>query len=198
MDRCAAVATAGALPYPRGPQRESATMHSQAGPEWLHYLVPAVIFVLIFGARARNLSKVRPLKIERLWIVPAIFLVVSAAMLVEYPPSPLGWGACLLGLGLGAALGWQRGRMMQISVDPETHSLSQKGSVAAILFLLAIVAVRAAARAEAQAFHLDVGLVTDVLIVFALGLFGVQRLEMYLRATRLLQEAGGRPASRIG
>jgi len=32
-------------------------------------------------------------------------------------------------------------------------------------------------------------MVTDVFVVFALGLFSVQRLEMYLRAKRLLEMA---------
>ena len=103
-------------------------MHAQPAPQWLQYAIPLAIFVLVFGARARRMSQLRPLRIERLWIVPAIFLVVAIAMLFEYPPTLPGWAACALGLALGAAFGWQRGRMMQIKVDPETHALSQKAS----------------------------------------------------------------------
>ena len=40
--------------------------------------------------------------------------------------------------------------------------------------------------------HFDVMLLTDVLVAFALGLLTLQRVEMYLRAKRLLEEA--RPA----
>jgi hypothetical protein len=39
------------------------------------------------------------------------------------------------------------------------------------------------------AWHIDVMAVTDVLIAFALGLLSVQRIEMYLRAKRLLDAA---------
>lgn len=81
---------------------------------------------------------------------------------------------------------------MHIAVDPETHALNQRMSPAAMLFLVVLVALRSGARALAEndaALHLDVAAVTDVLIAFALGLFAAQRLEMYLRARRLLREA---------
>ena len=35
-------------------------------------------------------------------------------------------------------------------------------------------------------------MLTDPLIAFALGMFTLQRVEMYLRAKRLLEEARGR------
>jgi hypothetical protein len=35
-------------------------------------------------------------------------------------------------------------------------------------------------------------MLTDPLIAFALGMFSLTRLEMYLRAKRLLEEARGR------
>ena len=42
------------------------------------------------------------------------------------------------------------------------------------------------------AWHVDVMAVTDILIAFALGLLTMQRVEMYLRAKRLLGEAAGK------
>jgi hypothetical protein len=38
-------------------------------------------------------------------------------------------------------------------------------------------------------FHLTPQTITDLLVAFALGLLGVQRLEMYLRARRLIEAA---------
>ncbi|MFN2472700.1 MAG: DUF1453 domain-containing protein [Sphingomicrobium sp.] len=169
-------------------------VHQVQPQGWLQYAIPIAIFAVVFGLRARRMSRLRPLKIEQLWIVPAIYLVVCAVMLIVHPPTIAGWGLCALGLAVGAALGWQRGKMMHIVVEPETHRLNQKASAAGILFLLAIVGVRAVARAEAGLLHFDVQLLTDVLVVLALGLFGVQRLEMYLRAKRLLGEAGAQRA----
>ncbi|MDB5704379.1 MAG: hypothetical protein JWN66_1495 [Sphingomonas bacterium] len=164
-------------------------VHTAQPQGWLQYAVPLAIFIVIFGFRARRLAQLRPLKIERLWIFPAIYLVICTAMLVQFPPTLAGWGLCAIALAVGAGLGWQRGKLMAITVDPETHQINQKASFAGIAFLFVIVAIRAAARVEGSALHLNIALLTDMLVVLALGLFSVQRLEMYLRAKRLLEEA---------
>ena len=82
--------------------------------------------------------------------------------------------------------------MMRITVDPDTHALNQVASPAAVLFIVAIVAVRQIARVALvsdNALHLNALAVTDMLIALALGLFTAQRIEMYLRAKRLLAAA---------
>ena len=100
------------------------------------------------------------------------------------------WIACIAALAAGAGVGWQRGRMMHISVDPETHALSQKASPAAMLFLVALIVVRAGGKILfGTGSGLSPAMLTDPLIAFALGMFTLQRVEMYLRAKRLLGEA---------
>jgi len=83
--------------------------------------------------------------------------------------------------------------MMHIKVDPETHEISQKGSLAAMAFIVVLILIRMGARnAEAlgiPGMHFDVMAMTDVLIAFALGMLTMQRVEMFLRARRLLEEA---------
>lgn len=166
-------------------------MHDQAAAPHglLQYVIPIVVFAIVFGLRARRMSRMRPLKLEYLWIVPALYFAIVAAMFVAKPPTPAAWLAAAAALLAGAALGWQRGRMMQIHVDPETHALNQKGSPWAILFLLAIIGIKALAQGEGRALGFDVTMVTDVALAFALGLFAATRLEMFLRARRLLDAA---------
>lgn len=141
------------------------------------------------------MSRERALKVERLWIVPALYLVLTCFVFWNMPPAGMVWLWCAVALAAGAAIGWWRGKMMRISVDPETHEIRQKGSAAAMLLILGLIVVRAGARnAEAlgvPSVHVDVVSMTDVLIAFALGLLTVQRLEMFLRARRLLAEARG-------
>ncbi|OYY72464.1 CcdC protein domain-containing protein [Sphingomonas sp. 28-63-12] len=164
--------------------------------QWISYVVTAVIVAFVLALRMRRLSQSRPLKVERLWIFPALYLVLASVMLVEFPPSGLQWGLCALALVVGGALGWQRGKMMHIEVDPDTHMLNQRASAGALIFLVALVAIRFGARGllgnGGGPLHLNALVLTDMLIVMALGLFTAQRIEMYLRARALL--AAVRPA----
>ncbi len=160
---------------------------------WISYAVSAGIIVIIMALRMRRMGRMRPLKLETLWVVPAIYLAVAAVMFWQLPPS--GWVAIasIAGLLIGAAVGWQRGTMMHIHVDPNTHALNQKASPAAMVFLIALIVVRMAAKGiVGQEAGVSPAMLTDPLIAFALGMFTLQRVEMYLRAKRLLDEARGR------
>ncbi len=165
----------------------------QGQNSYISYAITFGIIALVMALRWRRMSKPQPLKLERLWIFPALYLVITVTMFAVHPPSPIGWLFALAALGAGAALGWQRGKLMTITVDPETHALNQRGSPAAMLLLVFIVLARTGARqlAVSGSLHIDPLAVTDVLIALALGLFATTRLELYLRAKRLLAAAQG-------
>ena len=159
----------------------------------LSYVIPAAIVVIVLALRMRRMGQMRPLKLETLWVVPAAYLVIGALMFWSLPPT--GWVAIasLIAILIGAAVGWQRGKMMEIHVDPETHALNQKASPAAMFFLVALIVVRSGARTVlGQTGSVSPAMLTDPLIAFALGMFSLTRLEMYLRAKRLLEEVRGR------
>jgi hypothetical protein len=170
-------------------------MHPQGGP--LYYLVLVVVVVGVLALRMRRLGRSRPLRLERLWIVPVLFAAMMAVLLVQAPPRGLDWLPLGLALTVGAGLGWVRGRTMAIAVDPQTHALNVRASPAAMVFLVALVAIRYGLRSalagEAGALHLSAALLADLFLMFALGLVGAQRIEMALRASRLLA-AHRRPA----
>jgi membrane protein CcdC involved in cytochrome C biogenesis len=171
-------------------------MHAQIHPihqSWISYAITIGVAVVIMALRMRRMGKMRPLKLETLWIVPAMYAAVAALMFYTLPPVGSVAIASLVGLAVGAAVGWQRGKMMQIHVDPETHALNQKASPAAMFFLIALILIRAGARSIlGQESNISPAMLTDPLIAFALGMFTLQRVEMYLRARRLLDEARGR------
>ena len=172
-------------------------VHTAQTTGWLHYAIPIAIGMIVLAIRARRMTQLRPLNVDRLWIVPALYGCVVAALIWSRPPTGLGWAWTLAGLVAGVALGWQRGKTMQIHVDPDTHELGQRASIAGLAFLLVLVAVKMATRAEGRALHLDVALLTDVLAALAWGMIACQRLEMFLRAQRLLTAArAARPAAR--
>lgn len=165
----------------------------QAGP---HGLITTLVMVAVVGLilfiRIRRAGKARPLRLERLWIVPAIYAVLMTVVLANVPPHGTGWAWFALALGVGAAAGWMRGKTMHITVDPETHALDHVQSPAALVFLVLLIAVRMGSRVymeEGALSHDTVLLATDALMAFALGMLSVQRLEMFLRARRLLTAA---------
>jgi membrane protein CcdC involved in cytochrome C biogenesis len=170
-------------------------MQVQAHPAqgWLQYAIPVAIFVVVIAIRMRSMGQMRPLKLETLWVVPAMYLVAAALMFWSLPPKGAVAIASAVGLLIGAAVGWQRGKMMHIHVDPETHALNQKASPAAVFFLIALIVVRSGARTLlAGSGGISPAMLTDPLIAFALGMFTLTRVEMYLRAKRLLEEVRGR------
>ncbi len=154
-------------------------------------LVPLV--VLFIGLRLRSLSRGRRLRVELLWILPTVLLLLSVAVVALAQPAGLDWLWLGLAFAVGAALGWYRGRMIAITVDPGTHVLTSKASPAALIFIVALFAARYLLRwwvaAHAASWHVKVLVITDALLVFGLGLLSVQRLEMWLRGTRLVAEA---------
>jgi hypothetical protein len=168
----------------------------QAHPSPYGYLIPIAIVAVIMFFRFRSMGTERRLRLERLWIVPAIYFGVAALMFAQMTPHGLGWLWAGLSLAVGATIGWQRGRAMKISVDPETHALNQISSPLAMILIVILILVRTSLRAatelEGAAWHLDAILITDCLVAFALGLLSATRLEMYLRGSRLLAEARGK------
>lgn len=157
---------------------------------WITYAITGVIVLVVLALRMRGMSKMRPLKLGSLWVVPALYLVVAALMFWQLPPT--GWVAIgsAVALAIGAAVGWQRGKMMHIHVDPDTHALNQKASPAAMFFLIALIIVRKGGQVLlGTEAGVSPAMLTDPLIAFALGMFTLTRLEMYLRAKRLLEAA---------
>jgi hypothetical protein len=162
-------------------------------PRTLGPLIGVGVALAFMTLRLFRASRAKPLRLEWLWVLPAVLLLATGALIRQMPPHHWEWAGLALALAIGAGIGWQRGRMMTITVDPETHALNQQASPLAILFLVGVVAVRYLLReglnAEAAAWHLSAAFLTDVFVVFALGLLTATRAEMFIRARRMLEAA---------
>jgi hypothetical protein len=158
---------------------------------WLTTLLPFVVIAVVLALRLRSMSRERPLKVQTLWIVPTVYVVLIGSMLVALPPSLSGWALLAAGVLSGALLGWHRGKLIRIERNSETGELMQRVSPMAIFLLLALVALKLGAKAifgDTAAAHPSSGamLLTDAFIGFALGLLSATRLELFLRARRIL------------
>ncbi|MBX9796683.1 CcdC protein domain-containing protein [Sphingomonas sp.] len=156
-------------------------------------LIATMAFVL--ALRFRRMRRGRRLRPGLLWVMPVLIATLAGVMLYAAPPAGVrGWGLAALGLALGALFGWQRGRMVQLELDPDNGTLNQRESPWALLFIVAIIGARALARSfaaqEAAALGITLLTITDALLLMALGLVSMQRLVLWRRAAAL-QAAGG-------
>jgi hypothetical protein len=158
-------------------------------------VVPVAIMVVVVGLRLRSMSRPQPLRSARMWIVPAVLVVLGFLMLIGKPLSLLGWGISIAALAVGSALGWHRGKLIRIWRDERTGEPMQQASPAAMVFLLVVIAARYLVRAY---FGVQSGseanmspsalIATDALLTFAIGLVIATRAELFLRM-RSLQAA---------
>lgn len=161
------------------------------GGNWLTAILPFVVIAVVIGLRLRSMSQERPLKLGTLWIVPVVYLLLVGSMIFSLPPTPAGWALLAAGIVAGLALGWHRGKLIRIERNPQTGELRQKASPLAMLLLLALIVLKLGARtvfgdAAATQPGSSAMLLTDTFIGFALGLLSATRLELYLRARRIL------------
>jgi hypothetical protein len=158
------------------------------GP-WL-YLTPLIALAVIV---LRN-RRARRLRVERLWISPVVLILLAVLIFaVQPPPGPVFLAIDLAAMALGAFVGWWRGRFTNISVDPATHQLASRPSAAGMILILVLFGVRYALRMltpETAGFlHVSALEITSGLMLLAVGLVCAQRLEIFVRARRLLREA---------
>jgi hypothetical protein len=163
-----------------------------AGATPWSYLIPMGVALVVIYLRNRQ---ARRLRIERLWLFPAIYLGLLALTLAEAPPplSALSIGILVASFLIGGAIGWQRARFTEIHLHPETHDLSSRASPIGLMFIFAILVLRYAARdflaGDAALLHIPVLAVADGFFVLAVAMLSVQRLELWLRASKMLAEA---------
>jgi hypothetical protein len=164
----------------------------------LQLFLPILILLPVLYFRLRRMTRAQPLKLGRLWIRPALILFAAAMVLIMPQPGrhavrhflTQDWAWLALAAVLGGIAGWYWGRTMAIEVHPEDGTLMVTGGQAAILVLVMLVLFRLGLRTglavEGRAWHLDVLLISDALIVFTAALFTLRSVEMYIRARRVM------------
>ncbi|MGH7018447.1 MAG: CcdC protein domain-containing protein [Brevundimonas sp.] len=150
----------------------------------------ALIIILLRNRRKRTL---RP---HLLWVMPLLVTVAIGFGLwanTQHPHfGPFAWIAFAASLALGCVAGWWRGKTITIEKEPD-GSLKAQASPLGLILVVGLFAARAGLRevmqTNAVAWHLDAVVITGAFMVFAIGLIITQRIEMYIRARRIL--AGG-------
>jgi len=78
--------------------------------------LPVAILIIL----RRNLRP-RKLKIERMWFYPSLLIVTGSLTMMKQPPlAPIALSAIAAAGVIGVLIGWQRGRLTNITIDAET------------------------------------------------------------------------------
>src|SRR3954471_23816603 len=112
--------------------------------------LPILILLPVLYLRMRRMSGTRPLKLNRLWIQPAIIIAVTVLALAAPQPGQhvarhflaQDWAWLAAAAALGAVGGWYWGRTMAIDVHPEDGTLIVTGGQAALLVLVVLILLR--------------------------------------------------------
>jgi hypothetical protein len=159
------------------------------------YLITFAVIALFMGFRIWRGSQARKLKVERMWIRPAIVLVVLGLSVASQPPTLDVITVVVLAIliAAGFALGMLRGRMVRVSIDPATHDLTSKQSPWGTLIFLAVMVVRTGARFVLRGEQEIAGMpVTDIIdgltLFYAGNVVGLQ-VDVWMRANKLLKDA---------
>jgi hypothetical protein len=157
--------------------------------------IPYLIAVFVLAMVVRRSLRGRRLRVDRLWVIPVLLLVAAVMTIVQAPPhEPSMILVLALAALMGAAIGWQRGRLTRINLDPDTGILTSQASPAAVILIVAVFALRFGLRFWLMQNPHKGGqalVATDALLLFGVGMISVARIEMWIRCRRLMAAGAG-------
>jgi hypothetical protein len=150
--------------------------------------------LLIVALRMWRGARARRMRIEQMWIRPAIIFVILGLSVASQPPplEILVILALVLATAAGFAFGWWRARFVRISIDVGTHQLTSQQSPWAMVIFIVIMMVRLGARYALGGAHdfngIPVSAIVDALTLSYGGMIAGTQLETWLRARKLLAD----------
>lgn len=133
--------------------------------------------VIVVGYLAVRQFREKETQVSRLWITPALTLLISYTSiqsdLFDTALSPAIIGA---GFAIGLVVGGVRGRATRLKVNPARGVIVVRGTVASVVLWVALLAVKAiadgvlaSAGKSNEPAGIAAGLVTATLLAFSLG-----------------------------
>ncbi|HEY0599988.1 DUF1453 domain-containing protein [Brevundimonas sp.] len=171
----------------------------------IEQLIPLIVVAIVLPLVLLRNRKPRPLRPERMWIVPLLVVTMIGLGLwapIHFDPDHVpfalvDWTLLAAGLALGVAAGWWRGKMVVIRKTADgglEAQASPLGLILLVVLLLGRQGLRVVLEPHAAGWGLNVLAVTDAFMMLAVGLVVAQRIEIYIRARRIL---AGEPDSHV-
>ena len=160
-------------------------------------LLPVVIPLVVLGIIFLRARRPRRVRLELLWISPSVIVALIAAGVIfqphRAPYTAIDFGVFALAVAAGAGVGWLRAKAVTLTVEPTTHEVTSATSPVGLMIIVAVFLVRfglrSATAAEAGVSGLAPAVIADAFLLLAAGLVVGQRVEIFLRARRLIAAA---------
>jgi hypothetical protein len=164
---------------------------------------PYIVPLLVLGLVLYRTSRARTVGVRRMWIRPAIILILTLTSLVASPPTSLMVIAIFLGLGIvGAGIGFMMAHQQALSIHPETGVISSTTTQVGTILVVCLFAFRYGIKLVFPEMSTHPGHVTaealawtNGALIFACTLILTQVIVLYRRTRPLLAEHAERLAS---
>ena len=169
--------------------------------EFAPYIVPLLFAVLI----VRRSLRAQKIRVGRMWVRPAILVLVAATALAAGPmPGLLVLAAFVAAAGAGAGLGYLLAHHQHLSIDDDTGHISSRASTIGIALILVLFGIRFGAKLVfpelAHPGHAgqQVTQITNGLLIFTVAVLATQSIEIWKRTRPLLAAHAARRAAVAG
>jgi hypothetical protein len=161
----------------------------------LHALLPYLPLIIVMIVLFRRTQRPRTLKPGRLWIGPAMLLVIlgiylNGALKVAPPPHPMDWLVIVGTAVVGVVLGAVRAHSVHLQLHPDTGAVEARLSAWGLFIIVAWIGGRVLLR---QSGMVDVnspfGLYNESAMSLALGAVLAQAIVLTRRCQSLRAES---------
>lgn len=159
-------------------------------------LIPLIAIAVVIPLVLLRNRKPRTLRPEFMWVAPLLVVTaigfgiwgMSVTSQGPAPLEPLSLLILAVGLALGCAFGWQRGKMTTIYKEADGTLKAQASPIGLVIIIAILIARRALEpwlAAHAADWHVNPLAILEAFMLFAAGMVVVQRIEMWIRARNI-------------
>jgi hypothetical protein len=151
------------------------------------YLLPLLIAALLVR-RAMRTQKPKRVRFTRLWLFPALLLLVTIPSLVHEPAPGLAVIAATIAACLaGGATGWFRVHTLEFTLDSESGKVSMRATQLGALLIVGLIGLRYGADLALKKLGWDTGVyASNATLVFATSMLVARSIHTWIRARALL------------
>jgi hypothetical protein len=173
----------------------------------MRQILPFVVPLLIVALILRRSMGSRKVRVNLMWIRPAILLVLAGVTLAASPmPGPIALAAFVAAAIVGGGVGYLRARHLELSVDPATGTVSSKSTPIGTILIVGLVAIRIGLRYAFPEMGAQPGghlaaqavLWTDGALIFSAAMLVTQAVAIWQRTQPLLAEHAAQNAPPAG